>query len=272
MPTGKDFLYEELSYEVLGCAYEAFKIVDVGFDEFMYHKVFHRFLLKKGLTAEYKVPVNLDYLGERIAEMEIDEIVENKLIVELKGIQTSFLPENYAQIMTYLKIKQLRLGLLINFGLHKAYPERIIFDEKRTKEEERWDKDYFQDASVHKISETIIALVRKVDKALGAAYHSAIYQAAVGVELKQNQIVYDDKVCIEFKFENIQFKPFEIDYWLIENSFLLGILAGKDKPRVYDIFRMRSYLRKLKLHHGLIAYWSTSNLQLYGIYAPNSRK
>lgn len=131
MRADNGFLYEELSYEVLGCAYEAFKSVGVGFDEIRYHKVFHRYLLQKGLSAQYKIPVYLGYLGEKIADFEIDEIVENKLVVELKAIQTNFLPEDFAQIMTYLKITELRLGLLINFGLHKAYPKRVIFDERR---------------------------------------------------------------------------------------------------------------------------------------------
>lgn len=86
------------------------------------------------------------------------------------------------------------------------------------------------------------------------------------VELKRNQLDYDDNVCIDARIENIQFTPFEIDFWLVEKSLLLGILAGKQKPRLYDLFRMRSYLRKLNLCHGLVAYWSNKNLQLFGIY------
>ncbi|MFQ5825289.1 MAG: GxxExxY protein [bacterium] len=119
---------------------------------------------------------------------------------------------------------------------------------------------------MRKLIDTTIASVRNVDKSLGVAYHSKIYQAAIGVELKRNQLDYDDNVRIDARIENIHFSPFGIDFWLVEKSLLLGILAGKDKLRVYDLFRMRSYLRKLNLRHGLIAYWSIKNLQLYGIY------
>jgi GxxExxY protein len=265
MKSKKGILYDELSYEVLGCAYEAFKAVEVGYDEFMYHQIFHDFLLKKGLNARYKVPLHLDYLGERIADLQADEIIEDKIIVELKGIQTAFLPENYAQLMTYLKITKLRLGFLINFGLHKAYPERIIFDEKRKPVVESWDNVFFQHPSTNKL-EAVITSLRNIDQALGAAYHRTIYEAALRLELKRQQTLFDDTVCIHVKVGNIKFKPFEIDFWLVEKAFLLGVLAGKDKPRAYDLLRMRSYLRRLNLHHGLIAYWSTNNLQLYGIY------
>ena len=58
----------------------------------------------------------------------------------------------------------------------------------------------------------------------------------------------------------------EIDFWLVDEAFLLAILAGKDDMRKYDIYRMRSYLKHLKLNRGLIAYWKVKSLQLYGIY------
>ena len=46
------------------------------------------------------------------------------------------------------------------------------------------------------------------------------------------------------------------------------VFAIGDKLRIYDIVRMRNYLNRLNLSHGLIAYWSLRNLQLCGIYEP----
>ncbi len=186
-----NYLYEELTYKIIGCAYDSFEELGVGFDEVRYHKVFHECLQREALNARYKVPLNLYYRNKIIANFEIDEIVDDKVIVEIKCIQTDFIPENYAQVMTYLKTSKLRLGLLINFGLHKVYLKRIIFDE--------------------------------------------------------------------------QFRPFKIDYWLIHDSLLFGVLAAQGRPRTYDLYRMRSYLKMLKITHGLIACWTTRNLQLYGI-------
>lgn len=264
MGTENEFLYKELSYTVIGCAFEAFKTVGVGYDEIKYHKVFDDNLTQKGLQARYKVPVYLDYLGKRIGEFEIDEIVEDKIVVELKCIQTEFIPENYAQIITYLKLTKLRLGLLINFGLHRAFPKRVIFDSQRDKDVGNWDKSFFQN-SRQKTIDAAIALARNVDRILGPGYHSEIYKLALGIEMEQNQITCDKHVQINIRIGNLQFSPFEIDYWLIDNSILLGILAGTEKPRIYDLFRMRSYLKRLNLSHGLIAFWSTTNLQLFGI-------
>jgi GxxExxY protein len=265
MKTQKELLYSALTYEVNGCAFDAFKEVDVGYEEFMYHKVFHQKLLDKKLNARYKVPVHLDYLSQRIGDFEVDEIIEDKLIVELKFIQTGFLPENQAQLFTYLRITGIRLGLLINFGLHKAFTKRIIFDDQRIKNTEEWDKTFHSSLASREPVDKIVTAVQSVYNALGPGYHSKLYKAALKIEFNRYQIKYGDHVFVTVTAGGIQFDPMEIDYWLVENNLLLGVLAGDDKPRVYDIFRMRSYLKRLNLTHGLIAYWSTKNLQIYGI-------
>jgi len=183
-----DFLYEELSYDIIGCAYDAFKIVGIGFDEVRYHRIFHQYLLNKGFKADYKKIVHLDYLCARIAYFEIDEIVENKIIVELKCIQSDFIPENYAQIMTYLKVTELRLGLLINFGLSKAKQKRIIFDQQDEPDYEHWDEDFFNNSLVNQLIDPIVLSVRNIHKSLGPSFHSKIYQAALRIELKKNNL------------------------------------------------------------------------------------
>ena len=263
-----EFPYRQLSFRILGCAYEAFKTVGAGFNEFMYHKVFHQNLLKRGIDARYKALFNVDYEGERIAEFEIDEIVEDKIIVELQCLQTDFLPSNYAQILCYLKKTGIKVGLLINFGLHKAYPRRLIYREESIPNTEQFDRHFREKFNDLQLLHKIIACSHKIDSILGTTYLGRVYRSAFAVELRRNKITYNDHVEIQTKIDGIPFPPYEIDYWLIENSFLLGILAGRQHPGKYNLFRMRSYLKNLNLHHGLLAFWSTKNLQLYGIYEP----
>lgn len=263
-----NFPSKELSYKVLGCAYDAFKTVGVGFGEIMYHKIFHQNLIKSGIDARYKVPINLDYEGERIAEFEIDEIIEKKLIVELKCLQTGFLAENYAQLFCYLKNTGIDIGLLINFGLHKAIPKRVIYRNERIPNIEKFDRHFLSDANQSKLINKIIAISQKIDRILGSAYLGKNYKSAFAIELKKGNLSFNDRVQINTDVDGIPFPPYEIDYWLIENSLLLGILAGREHPGNYNLFRMRNYLKKLKLNRGLIAFWSIKNLQLYGIYEP----
>ncbi len=262
------FPSRELSYKVLGCAYEAFKMVGVGFNEMMYHKVFHQNLLKSGIDARYKVPIYVDYEDERIAEFEVDEIIENKLIVELKCLQTGFLAENYAQLFCYLKTTGINIRFLINFGLHKAFPKRVIYKNERIPNVEKFDPNFLADNGQLQLINKIILISQKIDRILGSAYLGKNYKSAFALELKRSNLIYNDQVQIHTNIGGISFPDYEIDYWLIENSLLLGILAGKKHPGNYHLFRMRTYLKKLKLNRGLIAFWSINNLQLYGIYEP----
>ena len=261
-----DYLYKDLNYEINGCAFDAFKEVGVGFDEPTYHKFFHKHLLDKGLKAKYKVPLQAFYRNEKIADFEADEIVEDCIVVEAKAIQTDFVPENYAQLFTYLKLTKLRLGLLINFGLIQAKSKRVIFDEIRMSSTESWDDEFLLNFSRKQTLDLVLNSLHAVDQELGPGFHSKLYKAALKIELGHKQINYDENVLIHLESERVQVDPMEIDFWLIDEGFLLAVLAGKDDMRKYDIYRMRSYLKRLKLNHGLIAYWNVKSLQLYGIY------
>lgn len=268
MANASSYLYKELNYEINGCAFEVFKEVGVGFREIIYHKFFHQKLLDKGLKARYKTPLQAMYRNEKIADFEVDEIVEDCIVVDAKFLQTDFIPENYAQIITYLKLMQLRLGLLINFGLHKAKSKRVIYDDKRVENTENWDSGFAMRFSHQQTLDGVLSSIRAVDLELGPGFHSFLYKAAIKIEFTLRQIKYDENVLVKVESKSVQTDPMEIGFWLIDNGFLFAILAGKDEPRQYDIFRMRSYLKWLKLKYGLIAYWSLNNLQIYGIYQP----
>ncbi|NUO83995.1 GxxExxY protein [candidate division KSB1 bacterium] len=263
-----DYLYKDLNYQINGCAFDAFKEVGVGFDEPRYHKFFHQHLLDKGLKAKYKAPLQAFYRNHKIADFEADEIVEDCIVVEAKAIQTDFIPENYAQLFTYLRLTKLKLGLLVNFGLIKAKSKRVIFDEIRMDSTESWDDEFFLHFSRKPSLDLVLNSIHAVDQELGPGFHSKLYKAALKIELGEKQISYDENVLIPLESERVQVDPMESDFWMVDGAFLLAILAGKGEMRKYDIYRMRSYLKHLKFNHGLIAYWNVNNLQLYGIYQP----
>ena len=73
-------------------------------------------LKKRGLTVERQVPVAIVYDSIKFDEgFRADLIVEDKVIVELKSVET-VIPVHKKQLLTYLRLADKRLGLLINFG------------------------------------------------------------------------------------------------------------------------------------------------------------
>ncbi|MBF4494391.1 GxxExxY protein [Flavobacterium sp. MR2016-29] len=107
----------EISAIVVDTCYKMHVKLGPGLLESVYEAILYYELTKKGLLAERQkaVPVIWDELKLDIG-FRTDLIVENKLILEIKSIEK--ITEVHAkQIMTYLKITQIKLGLLINFNV-----------------------------------------------------------------------------------------------------------------------------------------------------------
>jgi GxxExxY protein len=87
-----------------------------GLLESVYARILAHELGKRGLSVESEVPVPVVYDGLKFEEgFRADLIVENSIVVELKSVET-LAPVHAKQLLTYLKLLNFRLGLLLNFG------------------------------------------------------------------------------------------------------------------------------------------------------------
>ena len=108
--------FDNLSRQVIGCAIEVHKILGPGLLESTYEKCLAHELHLAGLsyTVQKLLPVN--YKGVVLdCGYRLDLVVENKLIVELKSVE-KLQKIHEAQILTYMKLTGLSVGLLINFN------------------------------------------------------------------------------------------------------------------------------------------------------------
>ncbi|WP_312343799.1 GxxExxY protein [Chryseobacterium binzhouense] len=106
----------ELSYKIIGAALEVHKTIGVGLLENAYEIALAYELKKLGLKVENQILLPLKYKEVSIDNAyRIDLIVENKVIIEIKSV-LDIHPIFYSQVLTYLKLTNIRLGLLINFN------------------------------------------------------------------------------------------------------------------------------------------------------------
>lgn len=107
----------KISLKIIGVAIELHKNLGPGLLESVYEKTLAYELSNSGLCVKVQVPVSFIYKGINIdAGFKIDLLVEDKVIVELKAVE-ALAPVHFAQLLTYLKIKNLKLGLPINFNV-----------------------------------------------------------------------------------------------------------------------------------------------------------
>ena len=111
----KFYRADMLSKEVIGAAIEVHRVMGPGLLESVYQKCFVRELELRNIAAVSQKIVCIDYKGISFQEtLKCDVIIEDCLIVELKAVQT-ILPIHQAQLLTYMRLLDVPIGLLINF-------------------------------------------------------------------------------------------------------------------------------------------------------------
>lgn len=107
---------EEISAEVVDAAFHLHKDLGPGLLESVYEVVLAKMLEQRGLTVERQKPIPIHYAGIRFDEgFRADLIVEGGLLIELKSVE-NLAAVHGKQVLTYLRLLDLPLGLLINFG------------------------------------------------------------------------------------------------------------------------------------------------------------
>jgi GxxExxY protein len=106
---------DRLSGEVIGAAIEVHRIMGPGLLESIYERCLLRELELRGISALQQEEVVIDYKDDVFKEtLRFDLLVEGCLLVELKAIQ-AVLPIHKAQLLSYMKLLKVPLGLLFNF-------------------------------------------------------------------------------------------------------------------------------------------------------------
>jgi len=107
----------EISNLIIGKAIEVHKALGPGLLESAYRECLFYELVNLGLKVEKEVPMPIVYKDIKLDHgYRIDLLVENKVVVELKAVDT-LIDVHEAQILTYLKLGNYKLGLLINFNV-----------------------------------------------------------------------------------------------------------------------------------------------------------
>lgn len=106
----------EITGTIIDAAVKIHRDLGPGLLESVYEVLLAHELTARGLRVERQVPVAIEYEGIRFDEgFRVDMIVEGKVLLELKSVE-SISNAHKKQLLTYLKLTGIRLGLLLNFG------------------------------------------------------------------------------------------------------------------------------------------------------------
>ncbi len=108
---------DDISRKIIGCAIEVHKQLDPGLLESAYQECLYYELIKTGLNVRKEIPMPIVYKEVKLNHgYRMDLLIEEKVVVEIKTVE-ALNDVHTAQILTYLKLGDYKLGLLLNFNV-----------------------------------------------------------------------------------------------------------------------------------------------------------
>ena len=129
----KDMTENEISYAIRGAIFKVYNELGAGLFESVYEAALIYQLLKDELEVKSQVPIPVCYDEQQLdVGFRLDILVEDKVIIEIKSVE-ELSKVHHKQILTYLKLTKLKLGLLVNFNsddISKTIFRKINTNEK----------------------------------------------------------------------------------------------------------------------------------------------
>jgi len=108
----------DISFIIRGAIFNVFNNLGPGLLESVYVAALHYELSKESLNVKLEVPIPVYYESEKLElGFRLDILVEDKVIIEVKSVE-NLVEVHHKQVVTYLKLTNLKLGILVNFNVN----------------------------------------------------------------------------------------------------------------------------------------------------------
>lgn len=124
----QDYPHKEITSRIISCAIEVHSTLGPGLLESIYEEALVYEFELRSIRYERQKEIELIYKDKKVGKHRVDLLVEDSVIVELKAVE-SLIPIYEAQLLTYLKALNVKIGLLINFNTTRLKDglKRMIF-------------------------------------------------------------------------------------------------------------------------------------------------
>lgn len=253
-------LHPELSYAVTGAAMNVHRELGPGWDESAYHAALLHALDHQGIKAESKVRGILDNHGLTADEFELDILIEDTVILELKHLLGSFTPAHHLQLINYLKFWNKNLGMLINFGLERLQFKRVPFTPAAGVLNHTGPREELGRKN-GKIAEQIDSLFSSILASHGLGYSIKTYRGLFETECAFHHIpCKTPTVNLHYEDASIGARP--VDAYSLDSTVLVSITALSDRSSATDLARLLSYMRQTGTDTGVLANFGKTSLEL----------
>ncbi|VAX31074.1 hypothetical protein MNBD_NITROSPIRAE03-1958 [hydrothermal vent metagenome] len=124
-----EYIFENLTYKVIGVLYEVHKELGSVHKEIIYHKAIAIELAEKEIPFVEEKPIDVRYKGKKVGVYRPDFVIDDKVVLEVK-VAPAITKAIRDQVYYYVKGTSYKLVLLANFGTSKVGIKRLIYTDK----------------------------------------------------------------------------------------------------------------------------------------------
>jgi GxxExxY protein len=258
-----EIVYPELSYQVQGAMYDVYNALRYQeLSEAGWEKALMIALADRGVSAQQQAEYELRYKGYRIGRFFADVVAEEKIVLELK-VEDHLLPIDVAQVLNYLGVTGLKLGILVNFGKNAIEIQRIpnFINRQPVVSPQAMPGDHAQELQYSALTGAIRAILYEVHSELGPGFMHMHYRRATQIELRRHGLAYEMKREIAICFRGQPIETRESRLLIVDEKVLLAPIAVLAITPMFKA-RFREYLQLLGLNLGLIANFHAPRLEI----------
>lgn len=261
-------IYKELSYVVNGCIFDVHNELGPGLREECYQKAIERRLAEVNVRTIAKPAMRRELVlhGEVADVFEPDLIAAECIILELKAQPEPFAPENFTQILSYLKSWGFRLGLLVNFGQSQAVIERVPYTPVASQVEESYD--FIKELITPELRPALVQVregLLGIHHQFGAGYADTTYRKLVEIELRHRGLACLAEAVVTPTFHGLNLPASPISPLVVEGQILVEVQALRENVSATAIRTMQTHLRVSGCTFGLIAVFGKAHFIIRGV-------
>lgn len=242
-------LGSDLTARVIGAAMTVHRELGPGLDEKDYEQAIHLEFLAAGIEHECQVALPLMYKGAQLdCGYRMDVVVENEVLLELKALEKLH-PLHEAQLMTYLRLSKLKLGLLMNFG-NLMLRDGIARRANSTVNVSNPRSPSANHPAMDEVSHQVIGAALEVQHILGQGLLRSAYEAALAHEIRLRGLKVEQRVPTTLVYREQRILSSKEIPLLVEGSLMVTCLCVKKLEPVH-LAQQRSLLKAAHIERGL---------------------
>ena len=256
-------IYPNLSYKVQGALYDVFReLRHFDLSEAGWEKALLIALEERKVSAQQQVEFELRYKGHRIGRFFVDVLADGKIVLELK-VTPELLPIDMAQLITYLKVTGLKLGILVNFGGEDIDSRRVpnFVSERSANNPPVIARQNLDHLLYPELTGELRGILYEVHNELGPGFMHMHYRRATQIELRMHDIPHEARKEITLRFRGQPIETRETRFLFIDDKVLLIPIAVREITPKFKK-RLRQYLELLGIQLGIIANFHTPSLEI----------